>query len=263
MSVLSFFESGLLDNDNFSLKEFLQCQSIFMDSGAFAAASMGFILDPYEVSEMQALLQADLIVPLDHIIVPEDPPEIISQKIQETLHNTEILLDYRSKGSEVVGPLQGLTSELLEQMFDAYRELGITKFGLGGLVFQPSLQQTLDRIKQARTITQGFWLHLFGKFLHPSLLKSVIESGADSVDGFGYILSSVRGLYIDTSAQKYMSIGKLIDSQQKSCPCSVCQEYELLDFQRGDREAQHLLIQHNIYALIQLKNHYLDTRRNN
>ncbi len=36
-----------------------------MDSGAFTAASMEFQLDPYEVTDMQALLKADYIVPLD------------------------------------------------------------------------------------------------------------------------------------------------------------------------------------------------------
>ncbi|MHA2248322.1 MAG: hypothetical protein ACXADY_25455 [Candidatus Hodarchaeales archaeon] len=259
LSILSFFESGLLDRDDFSLREILQCESIFMDSGAFAAATMGFTLDPYEVAEMQALLKADLIVPLDRIVMTEDSPEVVNQKIQETLRNTEIMLDYCPKGSEVVAPLQGLTSDLITQMFDAYRELGLKRFGLGGLVFQPTLTQTIERVKVVRAITQGYWLHLFGKFLHPYLLKPVIEAKADSVDGFGFILSSNKGLYIDIEIKKYISIGLLSDSQLKNCPCAVCHENDLLDFQRGDREGQHLLIQHNIHTLITLKDHYLKT----
>ncbi|MHA2246990.1 MAG: hypothetical protein ACXADY_18750 [Candidatus Hodarchaeales archaeon] len=37
---------------------------------------ISFTLDPYEVAEIQALLRTDLIVPLDKIVIPEDPPEV-------------------------------------------------------------------------------------------------------------------------------------------------------------------------------------------
>ena len=136
-------------------------------------------------------------------------------------------------------------------MFDAYRELGLRKFALGGLVFQSNLNQTLERIKITRKITKGFFLHIFGKFLHPKLLKPVISSGADSVDGYGYILRSVRGFYIHD--QNYQSIGKITEADIHNCICPACKEKDILDFQRGDREAQYLLIIHNIHSLIQLK----------
>jgi queuine/archaeosine tRNA-ribosyltransferase len=124
-SIVSFLESKLLEED-FSLNESLQCET-FMDSGAFAAESMGFSLDPYEVAEMHALLKADLIVPLDRIILAEDSDDLIKQKVAETISNTEILLDFRPKGSEVVGPLQGHSSDIIEEMFEKYRELGIRR----------------------------------------------------------------------------------------------------------------------------------------
>jgi hypothetical protein len=41
------------------------------------------------------------------------------------------------------------------------------------------------------------------------------------------------------------------------CSCSACQENLLQDFQRGDDDAQYLLIIHNIQALIQLKEQYI------
>lgn len=255
LSVLSFFESDLLNDETFSLKNALRCQSVFMDSGAYAATSMGFTMDPFEVAEMHALLKADLIVPLDRIILEGDSSEVIAKKIQETIHNTEILLDYQPSGSEVVGPLQGLTPELIEQMFDAYRELGLRKFALGGLVFQSNLNKTLERIKITRKITKGFFLHIFGKFLHPKLLKPVISSGADSVDGYGYILRSVRGFYIHN--QNYQSIGEITEDDIQNCICPACKEKDIIDFQRRDRESQYLLIIHNIHSLIQLKNKIL------
>lgn len=231
-----------------------------MDSGAFAAASMGFNLDPYEVAEMHAVLKADLVVPLDKIILAEDSDEVINEKITETIRNTEILLDYCPIKSEVVGPLQGLTPELIERMFYVYHELGIKKFALGGLVFQSSLKDTIERIRQARKITTGYPLHLFGRFLHPKLLESVIATGADSVDGYGYILNSVRGLYINFQEQNYTSIAKITENDLKRCSCLACQENSLLDFQRGDQESQYLLIIHNIFSLIEIKNFHLKNK---
>jgi queuine/archaeosine tRNA-ribosyltransferase len=115
----------------------------------------------------------------------------------------------------------------------------------------------LDVIKTARKITQDYFLHVFGKFLHPRLLKPVIEIGADSVDGFGYILSSVRGLYTDIQEQQYDVIANITEDQLKKCSCPACQENLLQDFQRGDKDAQYLLIIHNIHALIQLKEQYI------
>jgi hypothetical protein len=230
-----------------------------MDSGAFAAESMGFSLDPYEVAEMHAVLKADLIVPLDRIILAEDPDAVIEQKVAETISNTEILLDFRPKGSEIVGPLQGHSPEIIKEMFEKYRALGIRNFALGGLVFQSDLNMTLDLIKTAREITQGFTFHVFGKFLHPRLLKPVIEIGTDSVDGFGYILSSVRGLYIDVQKQQYEVITNINDEELKKCSCQACQENTIQDFQRGDEDSQYLLIIHNIHALIKLKELYINS----
>lgn len=224
-----------------------------MDSGAFVAESMGFQLDPYEVAEIHSLLKADLIVPLDRIILATDSLKIVEQKVAETLKNTEILLDYRPKGSEVVGPLQGLSPDLVEKMFFAYRELGIKCFALGGLVFQEDLPQTIERIKSTREITQDYFLHIFGKFLHPRLLNLIIKLGCDSVDGYGYILNSIRGLYIDFQKQNYTSIAQITETDLDECSCPACENNSLSDFQRGDEESQYLLIIHNICALIKIK----------
>lgn len=254
-SIVGFFESTFLQED-FSLNKELQCET-FMDSGAFAAETMNFSLDPYEVAELHATLESDFIVPLDKIIFPEDSDKIIRQKVEETIKNTEILLDYRPPSSEVIGPLQGHSLDVIKEMFEMYRELGIQKFAIGGLAspFQSDLTMALDIIKTARNITKGFFLHVFGRFLHPRLLKSVIETGADSVDGFGYILSSVRGLY--TLEGRYEVIGNITEDQLKSCSCAACQENSLQDFQRGDEDSQYLLIIHNIHSLIQLKEQYM------
>ena len=252
-SVINFFESNL---DDFKLQEVLQSKPIFMDSGAFAAESMGFQLDPFEVAEMHSLLKADLIVPLDRIILATDSEKITQQKVAETLKNTEILLDYCPNGSEVVGSLQGLSPDLVEIMFFSYRELGIKSFALGGLVFQEDLSQTIGRIKSTREITQSYFLHIFGKFLHPRLLKPIIKLGCDSVDGYGYILNSIRGLYIDFQEQNYTSIAKITETDLDECSCLACENKSLSDFQRGDEESQYLLIIHNIHALIKLKNFF-------
>ncbi|MFX1466178.1 MAG: hypothetical protein ACFFA5_06885, partial [Promethearchaeota archaeon] len=82
-----------------------------------------------------------------------------------------------------------------------------------------------------------------------------------SVDGFGYILSSVRGLY--TLEGRYEVIVNITDDQLKNCSCPACQESSLQDFQRGDEEAQYLLIIHNINALIQLKELYIREKKEN
>ena len=252
-SVLSFFEFDFLEED-FSLKEILNCE-IFMDSGAFAATSMGFYLDPYEVAEMHLVLGSDLIIPLDHIIFENDSKEIIQNKMSKTIENTEILLDNKPKGAEIIGPLQGFSEEDLQYSFEKFFDLGIRKFAIGGIVFQSNLESICERITLTRRITQKYSLHIFGKFLHPELLKIAIASGADSVDGFGYILSSLKGLYITN--QRYEPLSNISDEEIQMCNCPICRENSIEDFLNKSRESQHLLIQHNIHSLIRLKNEYI------
>ncbi|TFF84018.1 hypothetical protein EU523_01900 [Candidatus Heimdallarchaeota archaeon] len=254
LSVLSFFESHIIEDETFSLKKELDCE-VFMDSGAFAATAMGFELDPYEVAEIHSLIKADLIVPLDKIILEEDDQETIERKIEETIHNTEILLDMKPKNSEIIAPLQGLSRAMIERLFDKYRELGITRFALGGVVFQKDLEAALERIRMTRVITEGYFLHIFGRFLHPELLEPIIQTGADSVDGYGYVISSVKGLYIHQG--KYKPVMELTAEEFKQCQCSVCQENDLADLQRADSQAQYLLIEHNIQSLIEVKEQFL------
>ena len=89
-SIVGFFESTLLQDD-FSLNQSLQCET-FMDSGAFAAETMNFSLDPYEVAELHALLKADLIVPLDKIILAEDSDAVIEQKLPKQFQTRKFYL---------------------------------------------------------------------------------------------------------------------------------------------------------------------------
>ena len=92
--------------------------------------------DPHEVIEMHNILKADLIVPLDKIILTEDTQRAIERKITETIQNTELLLDNRPNGSTVVGPIQGTTISVIKRMVEKYEEIGIKHYALGGLVFQ-------------------------------------------------------------------------------------------------------------------------------
>jgi tRNA-guanine family transglycosylase len=250
LNVLSFFESNYLEDEDFDLKRELGCE-IFMDSGAFTATAMGFELDPYEVAEMQVILKADIIVPLDKVILANDTSEDVNRKISENIRNTEILLDMNPKGSEIIGPLHGFSKEIIQRSYDSYYNLGIRKFALGGIVFEPDFEKNLERMKLVREITGKHHLHVFGKFLHPELLHYLIEMQIDSVDGYGYIFSSLKGQYIVEN--KYESLADLTDESIKLCSCRSCQENSLQDFLRGDRDAQHLLIQHNITSLNRLK----------
>ncbi|NHK31359.1 MAG: hypothetical protein FK730_08410 [Asgard group archaeon] len=253
LSVFSFFESNIFI-DEFSLKKELGCE-IFMDSGAFAATAMGLRLDPYEVAEIQAILKADLIVPLDEVVLIGDSEDIADEKVNNTIRNTEILLDLKSKGCEIIGPLQGFSEELLQKSFDKFYEMGIRKFALGGLVFDPVLERNLKRIKIAKKVTKNHYLHIFGKFLHPELLNHIIELDVSSVDGYGYIISSIKGLYIINN--KYESLINLEEGDIKKCNCDICQKNNYQDLIRGDREAQLLILQHNIWALNELKEQLL------
>lgn len=257
LSVLPFFESSLLVN-NLSLNDEIGCE-IFMDSGAFSAASMGFELDPFEVAEMQALLKADLVVPLDKVVFRGDTTNIVSQKINDTITNTEILLDLKHKTSQVVGPLQGFTKDILEYSFNEFKNLGIKKFALGGLVFDSDIEKNMERIALVRGITEGYPLHIFGRFLHPKLLKLVINANADSVDGYGYIISSIKGNYISNG--EYKPILDLSDDEIEICPCRICQEHSLEEMSRGDKESKSLLIIHNIIALNNLKEELLKQKK--
>ncbi|MGC9778831.1 MAG: tRNA-guanine transglycosylase [Candidatus Heimdallarchaeota archaeon] len=258
LNVLPFFESTLL-KEEFSLKKEIGCE-IFMDSGAFTAASMGYELDPYEVAEMQALLKADLVVPVDKVVFREDSYRIVNQKIEDTISNTEILLDLKHKTSQVIGPLQGFTKEILEHSFNEFKKLGIQRFAISGLVFESEIKRNMERIALTREITKGYPLHIFGKFLHPELLKLIIDANTDSVDGYGCIIASLKGNYIFNGT--YESISDLTDDEIDLCSCSICQENSYENLSRVDKESQHLLIIHNIIALNNLKEELLKQKSN-
>ena len=59
------------------------------------------------------------------------------------------------------------------------------------------------------------------------------------MDGYGYIISSIKGLYIINN--KYESITNLEEEDIKKCNCDSCQKNNYQDLIRGDREAQFLI----------------------
>ena len=93
-----------------------------------------------------------------------------------------------------------------------------------------------------------------------SLLKLIIDANTDSVDGYGYIIASLKGNYIFDGT--YKSISDLTDNEIDLCSCSICQENSYENLSRGDKESQHLLIMHNIIALNNLKEELLKQKSN-
>ncbi|MFX1250425.1 MAG: hypothetical protein ACFFCZ_02310 [Promethearchaeota archaeon] len=246
--------SDLICEPNFSLRDLIGSNvSIFIDSGAYSAAAMNITLDVYEINEIHYLLEGDYIVPLDYIIFPSDSKGTIREKVQQTIDNTVSLLEMKSNRSIVIGPLQGNSAETIASMYDRFREIGIDHFAIGGLLFKP-LKEAIKVIEIARQITRGQQLHVFGKFLHPQLLKIPIFSGVDSVDGAAYLAKSLQGWYIDPINYKYTPVSSL--EEELVCSCQICRDTSVMDLQRGDFESQLFLIEHNIHKLKEIKRLY-------
>ncbi len=158
----------------------------------------------------------------DEIILATDDSALAREKALLIRSNLLGLLDI-VPASKTIGVLQGVDPRIVESLFDFYREHGVDKFAIGGLLPLYHHDKTLfgQVIRHARKLTQGYWLHTFGLPL-PSLIPYYLQdAGMDSVDTSMLLYMTARKRYLAGVNSRPV---RLVDFE--SCKCEGCRNLD-------------------------------------
>ncbi len=167
-------------------------QWVFGDCGAFSyVGEKEPPISPERALAMYQLYGFDLGASVDHIPLPILPSQEQERRAKKTHDNAErfIELHKRRRCSFIpVGVIQGLNPESYAKELRAYKEMGYTHLGIGGLVPRRdkeilAIMQALDR--ERKTIKEPPWIHLFGVY-RPKIHRRLYEFGATSFDSATY-----------------------------------------------------------------------------
>lgn len=167
------------------------------------------IFDAYEISG------ADYYISPDDIILPTDTKEIANKKISKIKHNMVELLEIVT-ADKVIGVLQGIEQDRIEELFDFYLSQGIDKFAMGGLLPLYRYDRTLlgQVLTRTRNLTKGYWLHAFGLPMVTLLPFYLQEIGMNSIDTSMLLYLTAKRRYLVDLASRPV---RLADFNQCSC----------------------------------------------
>lgn len=161
----------------------------------------------------------DYFVCPDEIVLPDDPPDVVAEKITTIKQNARSLME-RIDASQVVGVIQGSKESIIDDIFDFLCSQGVTNFAIGGVIplYHYDKQLFEHVLKYVRGVTKGYSLHTFGlprMFLVDYYLHEV---GMDSVDTSILIYLTARRRYLVGSNPRPV---RLVDFS--ACDCKGCQ----------------------------------------
>ena len=199
------------------------------------------IFDAYELSG------ADYFVAPDEIILPRDKKETIVTKTEKIKDNLLDLMEI-IPASKIIAVIQGHSEETISDLFDFYREHGVSYFAMGGVIpLYHHDKSLLDKVlRYVRDVTRKHWLHIFG-LPRMSLLQYYLhEIGVDSVDTSALLYMTARRRYLIGS--KGEQVRKAIF---KDCACEGCSNLDPMPSPRSSEFFVNLYI-HNILAAVKL-----------
>ncbi len=175
--------------------------------------SNSHIFQAYELSG------ADYFVAPDEIVLPDDSNETIQIKIKVIKDNFTELLEIVHP-SKIIAVIQGHTEYIIDDLYEFYREQGVTHFAIGGVIplYHHDKVRLEQVLKYVRKITHDFWLHVFG-LPHMGLLHYYHHDiGIDSVDTSALLYITARRRYLIGSRPE--QVRKAVFEE---CGCDGCQ----------------------------------------
>lgn len=230
----SVVRSGMTLKEGLVSLGFPKANKIVADTGVFEleakkagiAAELGIEvavrLSNDQIFEAYELSGADFFVAPDEIILATDDSASAREKASLIKSNLLGLLEI-VPASKTIGVLQGIDPRIVESLFDFYREHGVDKFAIGGLL--PLYHHDRMLFEQvtghARKLTQRYWLHTFGLPL-PSLIPYYLQdAGMDSVDTSMLLYMTARKRYLAGVNSRPV---RLVDF--RSCKCEGCKNLD-------------------------------------
>lgn len=223
-------------SSGYTLKEalvdlgFPKTNSIIIDTGVFEmemkkvgiSRDLGIDVDieltNAQIFEAYELSGADFFVAPDEIILPLDEPEVVNKKIDVIKNNLLNLLEITS-ASKIIAVIQGQKKDVVDNLLEFYRELGIEYFAVGGVIplYHHDKELLQRHLKYVREATIKEWLHIFGLPRMSLLSYYLHEVQVDSVDTSTITYLTAQRKYLVGLKPEPVRLAKFED-----CDCPGC-----------------------------------------
>lgn len=259
-----YMSKKIKDWDNFS--DFKG--ALFVDSGGFKIMTQGGLeganfekqIDQKKAYEYQRKIGGDILVNLDHPILPDDSYKERVEKTQKTIANAkefiEISEDFNgSKFLTVHGYNKSMIRRFMDtaiEEFDQPLEEIFDGIALGSLVPKKDDYETLiNAVRGCKEIMEDEGLedkplHVLG--ISSRAIPLLVLLGADTFDSATYLQNAINGSYM-TSLTDSISIDEAREENFSRCSCRVCNDKKLRDQMKGNTEYKK-----DIYGVVAIHN---------
>lgn len=220
-------QSGMVDQlSTRGLHDFFGVNGIFMvDSGGFQSGTDHTRLKPNEILHLQEAIGADIAIPLDTPVYPDDTiaGQRHTESMQTTVKNALAALRNRTREEMLVyAPLHGNSSQVMINMLDYLQRKGdFDGFAIGGLVPKRSdIFSMVDLIMAVRRHLKDRPLHVLG-IGGPAMIPLLVYLGVDTFDSSSYIRAGANRVYFlpDHGAVSLLDMSL---ADRLPCVCPVC-----------------------------------------
>ncbi len=201
-----------------------------------------------EVLEAYELMDPDLLIAPDEIILPKDSDKVVKQKVERMKKNIIQTLD-RFPKSNVVGVIQGVTNDIMDELYEFEKENGISIFARGGLIpIKRKNNLYCDTIKYSREIAKENFLHAFG-IVNLSQIKCYGRcANIDSFDSTIARALTAELYFVDDNLIKY----RFSEEVLTKCECYFCERLRSLrleNYEYPGRSVMEKLFLHNVISI--------------
>ncbi len=222
---------------------------IMTDSGTFQAHVYGEIdIEPEEILKFQREIGSDIATILDEFTEPEDPKELVQEKVRKTIQRAEESKTDDDTETLLAFPVQGsVFKELREGCGRSMGKLGGDLYPIGGVVPLMEDYRFRDLVEVIIASKKGLGprgpVHLFGAG-HPMLYSISALLGCDLFDSSSYAKYAKRGDLMFPEGTK-----NLEDLEYLGCECPVCSSHDIREikdrYKNGDIRP---IAEHNLWA---------------
>jgi tRNA-guanine family transglycosylase len=201
-----------------------------------------------EVLEAYELMDPDLMIAPDEIILPKDSDKLVKQKVERMKANIIQTLEHFPR-TNVIGVIQGITTSIMDEIYEFEKEQGISIFARGGLIpIKRKNNLYCDTIKYSREIAKESYLHAFGIV---NLDQIKCYGRCASIDSFDSTIAralTAELYFVDEKLTKH----RFSEDVLTKCECYFCNRLRSLrleNYEYPGRSVMEKLYLHNIISI--------------
>ncbi|MFP4001382.1 MAG: tRNA guanosine(15) transglycosylase TgtA [Thermoplasmata archaeon] len=200
---------------------------IMTDSGTFQAHVYGDIdVESEEILNFQRDIGSDIATILDEFTEPEDPREVVEEKVRKTIERAEASKEESGGDTLHAFPIQGsIHPDIREECGKSMGKLGGDVYPIGGVVPLMENYRFRDLVKVIISSKKGLGprgpVHLFGAG-HPMLYSLAALLGCDLFDSSSYAKYAKRGDLMFPEGTKGLD-----EIAYLGCECPVCVSHDI------------------------------------